>query len=167
MSYPILPRVVPACALRDDWSLSPVDPLRRTELDDGNFAVERRLHRLPGRQTLSWRMTGPQFDVLVAFWKRDLDGGVAWFQCPIVEGSRTELRLVRFSASPPWTGTSPANGIFRFSFEAELREIPHLNDDELMATIVSIDAATPAELDGLIQQLTTVVDDLEGLILWS
>ena len=133
MTYPTIPSQIPACALREDWSMRPVNPLRRTEMDDGHIAVERRMSRLSGIQTLSWEMQGPQFDLLVAFWAEDLNGGESWFHAPVVEGTRTVPRLMRFASDPPWQGTSPANGWFRFTFEAELRDVPVLALAERMA----------------------------------
>jgi hypothetical protein len=151
-------------ALRQDWSMRPVNPLRRTEMDDGMIAVERRMSRLSGIQTLSWEMSGAQFDLLVAFWAEDLNGGESWFQAPVVEGTRTVPRLVRFAADPPWQGTSPAGGWFRFAFEAELRDIPLLSLSERMALEAYI--ADPAGIEAFCDALEPIVEVFEELPSW-
>lgn len=164
MSYPVLPPQIPACALRDEWSVRPINPLRRTEMDDGQIAVERRLSRLGGIQTLAWEMGGREFDLLVAFWQQDLNGGEAWFRAPVVEGSRTVARLMRFASDPPWQGTSPANGWFRFSFEAELRELPALSQAERIALEVALaDGSAPGDFA---DQLEPIVAAFEELPTW-
>lgn len=165
MSYPSLPSQIPACALRDDWSMRPVNPLRRTEMDDGQIAVERRLSRLGGIQTLSWEMSGAQFDLLVAFWADDLNGGESWFRAPVVEGIRTVPRLMRFASDPPWQGISPANGWFRFSFEAELRDLPLLSMAERMALEAYL--LDPSGLETFCDELEPIVTVLEELPTWQ
>lgn len=164
MTIPVLPSVIPACALRPDWSVSPVDPLRREEMDDGYLTVTRRLSRLAGMQTLVWEMTGEAFDLLVAFWADDLDAGAKYFYCPVVEGSRTCMRMVRMSGNPPWQGSSPANGVYRFAFEAELREIPLLTFGERAATEAWLLAGQ--DVSGIIDGLTPIVTALEALPTW-
>lgn len=164
MSYPTLPPQIPACALREDWSMRPVNPLRRTEMDDGNISVERRMSRLSGIQTLSWEMRGPQFDLLVAFWAEDLNGGESWFHAPVVEGIRTVPRLMRFSSDPPWQGTSPANGWFRFTFEAELRDVPLLSLSERMTLEAWL--ADPDGITAFNDALEPIVAVFEELPTW-
>lgn len=165
MIYPSLPAVIPACALRGEWMLAPVDPARRTEMDDGYVAVERRLSRLSGTQRLVWEMTGPALDLLIAFWADDLNGGTAWFTAPVIEGSRTELRLIRMTGGqPPWQATSVAGGVFRFAFDAEIRDLPLLSAAERMA--VEQWLARDRDVTQLIADLTVITDRIEDLASW-
>lgn len=164
MSYPTLPLGLPACALREGWQVVADDALRRTDMDDGQVAVTRRFHRLRTVHSLSWELNGYQLDLALQFWADDLSAGAAWFHCPIVEGSRTRTQLVRFASSPPFTVTSPAPGVFRVAFEAELRDLPRLTSTERMA--LEVWASTPEDVADLTARLKALADTLEAIPQW-
>ncbi|WP_425092011.1 hypothetical protein [Tropicimonas sp. S265A] len=163
MSYPTLPAAIPALALRENWSSQPIDPLVRTDLDDGGTALERKFSRVPVLYSLAWRLDGGQYDLFMDFWLRDLDAGRHWFLCPIVEGLRERMQVVRIFGEPPRAG-SPANGIFEVSFQAELRELEGLN----FAERIALDAWIVSDRDvtDLIADLTPVVAALEAMPRW-
>lgn len=163
MTYPTLPSVIPAGALRQPWGVTPIDPLRRTQLDDGAVALERKFSRLPGLYTIVFELSGPEFDIMMNFWQCDLNAGQSWFLCPIAEGMRERVQLVRMGPSP-WQGGSPANGVYHFSWQAEVRELPTLTQAERIA----VDAWLQCErdVDELIIELNTLFPDIEEVPYW-
>ena len=162
MSYPMLPVGFPACALRDDWQEQPIDPHRRTEMDDGAQAIERKLHRLRTIYTITWELSGLQYDQAKAFWADTLDAGKAWVYAPVVEGHQTALQLCQFVSNPPWTGVSPAPGIFQLSFELAVRDLPRLSATE--AAAVEVYMAYRDEYDSIVARYSALVDAWQAAV---
>lgn len=152
MTVPTLPAGVPGLALRDAWSVQPDDPLRRTQMDDGQVAVERRFHRLRAIYGVAWELTAAQYDLVQVWWADILDAGQSWFLAPVVEGLRTELRQVRFVA--PFGVTSPACGIFVLQGEVELADLPRLSAAQRMALELWLDRA--GDVQSIIDRLSAI-----------
>lgn len=128
------PNALPARVLREGWSVRPVSPLRRTEMDDGAIAVTRRFARVRTVLPVRWEMTADQFEVFKDFWLRDLGAGQAWFDAPVFLGFAAVVKRVRFaSADPVWTAESPAPGIVFVAAELEMSDMPALTDAERAA----------------------------------
>lgn len=163
MSYPSLPPVIKACTLREPWSLAPVDPLRRTPMDDGATAVERKFSRLPGIYSIVFEVDGAQYDVLVDFWRRELDAGANWFYCPIVEGMRERVQVVRMFDGP-FQATSPAQGVFRYTWQAEVKDIPALTQGERIA--VDTWLLSDRDIDDVTAALAPVEGKLAQVLAW-
>lgn len=163
MSYPSLPDVIKACTLREPWSLSPVDPLSRTPMDDGATAVERKFSRLPGIYSIVFEIDGAQYDILVDFWRRELDAGANWFYCPITEGMRERVQLVRMFEGP-FRAASPFPGIFSYSWQAEVRDIPALTQGERIAVDSWLQSGR--EIDDLIAALSPLPGKMAQVIAW-
>lgn len=127
---PVWPSALPARVLRDGFGLQPQSPNRRTEMDDGAVAVTRRYARIRTVLSVRWEMSARQFEVFKDFWRKDLNGGAAWFDAPVFLGYVTVTRRVRFASDPPWQVTSPAAGIYFVNAELELADLPALTDSE-------------------------------------
>ncbi len=164
MSLITLPPYLPQCSLRADWSMTPVSPNKRTEMDDGETAVQQRFARTQSRVQMGWELDAHQFDIAVHFWQVDLRAGRSWFLCPASTGRGTILTQSRFAADPPWTVTSPHNGIFKLAFELELREMPILTTEERMAFNIYVEER--GEIEGITASLQEVITALEGLPQW-
>jgi hypothetical protein len=128
-----LPESLALVPLRSDWSESPVDPHRRTPMDDGEIAVTRKLTRIPSVQSVTWELSRAQMQLWRDFWAKDLDGGANWFEAIVVDGYRNSRRACRPSGETPWTAVSPAGGIYMVTLQLELREIASMSSAERIA----------------------------------
>lgn len=163
MTYPMLPSGIKACALREQWSMQPIDPLRRTDLDDGGVAVERKFHRLPALYTIRFELNGFQYDLMVDFWARDLNAGASWFLCPIAEGSRERLQVVRMHGEP-FRATAPANGVFAYEWTCEVRDLPRMSDAERIALNIWLEQED--QVADLLIELPPLIAKLEAVPEW-
>lgn len=163
MSVPTLPPGVPGLALRDGWGVSPIDPLRRTDMDDGAVALERRFHLVRTLYAIAWELNAAQFDLVQVWWADVLDGGTKWFLAPVVEGLRSEARQVRFTKPPAIT--SPACGIYLLTGEVETADLPRMTPAERMATEVWLTRA--GDVQSIIDQLTAINAVLDGMEPWA
>ena len=163
-----LPPSLPQCSLRSGWSLSPVDPNRRTELDDGDIAVERSLSRTRTIVGMLWELSPPQKEVALDFWQRDLHAGQAWFMAPVSVGTCVRILSCQFhvggNQEPPFVVTSPQNGVFHMQFQLATRELPVLTPNQRMAFDLYIEQRS--EIEGLTSKLQEVIDAVEALGTW-
>ncbi len=164
MTYPVLPPALPGLALRDDWTLTPDDPHRRTEMDDGAVAVTRKNALLRAVYAVSWDLSALEYDAAVAFWADELNAGQSWFIAPVVMGRGNTPQRVRFASTPPWTATSPANGRFQLTFELEVKDLPRLTSAQRIAIYEYLDPGIDvAEVTGRIAALNAILD---GMATW-
>lgn len=127
---PKWPCAVPCCILREQWALEPRDPNRRTEMDDGQIDVRRRLSRIPMEIGGAWDLAAEQVSVFRAWWTSDLDAGSAWFTGLVFDGHCTTEQRLRFvGGSPPWRISSPQNGRFILTARLEVLDLPVLDTD--------------------------------------
>lgn len=159
-----LPGYLPQCSLRTDWTLSPINPNRRTEMDDGETAVSRRFSRIGGTMGMGWELDGAQFAVAQDFWARDLNGGASWFLAPVFLGLEPVIAQCRFSSDPPWTASSPKNGVIKMTFELDIRELTVLSPAQRMALNIWLDARE--DIDGVTAALKRISTALEDLPQW-
>ena len=129
-----------------------------------SISVERRHHRVRTVISVKWRLTAAQFELLRDFWARDLNDGAAWFDGPVFEGLRTRVHACRFASDPPFTPSSPANGVLTVTAELELREMPRITQAERIAIDTHI--ACGGDLTDVNAALAELVTNLEELPQW-
>lgn len=143
--------------------MTPDDPARRTEMDDGAVAVRRRFHRLRTIIGLSWDLTPHQFALFKAFWALDLDAGTGWFEAPVFDGDCTAVRRLRFAASPPWRASQPVNGRLQVASEVELADLPvYTGNDRLSLEIDGVMAGGLAGIQSDLEEALALLPRLDG-----
>lgn len=159
MAVPVFPCALPCRMLREQWSMEPRDPNRRTEMDDGTMAVRRKLHRIPVEIGVGWEMDRRQVGVFKAWWKTDLDGGVLWFDGPVFDGVCAGSARLRFvDGDPPWRITQPQNGRFLVVAKVEIKDLDVWDADEREAA--EIDILYPTGASGLEDDLQSAIEEL-------
>lgn len=163
-TLPAFPAFLPLKVLRDSWSMVPDSPLRRTEMDDGAIAVERRFARVRTVVSVGWDFDGAGFELFRHWWLHDLDAGARWFQAPVFEGLGETTRSARFASNPPWQATSPVNGVLTVTFQLELLDLPVITAQE--RTVLEIARTDPQEVPAIAALMTEIVAKLGGTPQW-
>ncbi|WP_288659542.1 MULTISPECIES: hypothetical protein [Pseudomonas] len=113
------------CALRDGYDLSPVSPLKRSEMQSGRARQRRRFTSVPTMASVSWIMNDVQGQLFEAWFRDALEDGALWFEMPLKtpEGERSyTARFTDIYSGPTLTGKSN----WKFTAQLELRERPIL-----------------------------------------
>lgn len=152
-------RVVP---LRVGWQETPVDPHRRTQMDDGQVAVTRKLTRIPVLQSVTWELSAVQLELWRDFWINDLDAGSNWFYALVVDGVRNTLRACRLGGDTPYTAVSNFSGFYEISLQLEIREVASLSASERM--VFDAYVLLKGDVDGVASTLASINDRLRSVV---
>lgn len=151
-----LPSALPGLVLRDPWSMVPSDVLRRTEMDDGQIAVSRKLDQIRTVYSIAWELDAVQYDLFVAWYADGLDAGRLWFGAPVVEGTRTRSAKMRWTKPP--AATSLACGTFVIAGDVEIADLPRVDPARRMALTVWY--ARSGDVQSVIDSMQTILDAL-------
>lgn len=88
------PSVLPKCT--NDYSSDVTPSMRRTEMDDGFIQQEARFTSALGNSSVSWLLSGSEFDIFQAWVKFKISNGADWFLLDIPNGSTFTQTKVRF-----------------------------------------------------------------------
>lgn len=113
--------------LRQGYGLTPVSPLRRSELQTGRARQRRSYTSVPTMADVSWLMNDRQAMIFEGWFRDGLLDGAQWFDCPLKlpTGTRTYVaRFVDIYHGPVLVGRSH----WQYSARLELRERPILDN---------------------------------------
>lgn len=71
---------------RDGYTLEPVDPNLRTDMEAGPSRFRRRFTATPTDNKVRFRFTRLQFEIFEAWWTHEISDGALWFTMPIYNG---------------------------------------------------------------------------------
>lgn len=156
-ALPLWPCALPACVLRDAWSMEPQESNRRTEMDSGRVVVAPKVSRVRTETPVAWRLTPDQFEIFKGFWSRDLEAGRLWFEGPLFDGRRTTTRRLRFARL--WRAAMPAPGFIRVEAALETADLPQASaaDQEALAVKTLV-----GDVEGFAAELEEIVTLLPG-----
>ena len=104
IEFPEWPKGLPIGQLTD-YSIQPVDPLQRVQLESGYTRVRRRYSATPDNVTISWVFTTQQAEIFEHFFAITLADGVRWFKMPILRPQGRLPHVVQFTGI--YQGPSP------------------------------------------------------------
>lgn len=90
------PQLLKCTLLQDGYSLSPVSPLLRTDLNSGRARQRRKYLSTPMEVNLNFMFTPGQYMLFEGFYHYQLNDGVAWFNMPLILSTGDDNYVTRF-----------------------------------------------------------------------
>lgn len=164
-----LPASLPQCSLRSGWGMRPLDPNKRTDMDDGDVAVTRKFARTRTLHDMVWELSAVQKEIALDFWQRDLNAGASWFLCPVSVGTCTRLLQCQFhvdsgGSGSPFSVSSPKTGIFHMNFQLATKDLPLLTQTQRLAFDTYV--TERGEVEGITAELIAIKTAIEELGSW-
>jgi len=114
------------------YALNPVDPVVRSDVEQGPARSRRRFTSAPTKAPVTWKLNKEQFAIFEAFHHYRLNDGAAWFNVNIINGQGLTLCEARFSKM--WQAKAAGNR-WRVTAELEIRNRPLMTAAELTGLI--------------------------------
>lgn len=172
MPIPVYPEGLP-CPLRENYAFTPVNNIRRTNMDSGRARQRIEFRNVPTMVQLSWIMSSPQATLFEA-WAAQIVGA-GWFTMTLLTPLGFEDQEVRFTETPVG-GELTGKFLWRYRVVCEVRDRPLIGLDwiEILPDYVlysdifdrAINWVKPAYVQPTTQRTVDggevrVVDDLE------
>lgn len=122
MDIPVYPEGLP-CPLRENYAFTPVNNIRRTNMDSGRARQRIEFRNVPTMVQLSWIMTAVQARLFEA-WAAQVVG-TGWFEMELLTPLGFTPEEVRFTETPVG-GELTGKFLWRYRVVCEVRERPLL-----------------------------------------
>lgn len=110
----------PPPPINDGYTLEPVDPVLRTDMEFGSPRTRLRSVAELDHVTIRWRFTGAEMEAFRDWHRQDIARGSAWFDLQLDLGNGAlETRACKFLEM--WKATRRAGGGFDVSAKLEVR----------------------------------------------
>ena len=127
-----IPSIIPACAV-DGYKISPQNATVRTEMETGPARQRRLSASMPTQLSVKWILTRFEMKIFEAWFRHIIFDGTAWFVMSVDNGlglTETDCRFIG-----PYTVELAAKGIYNVSATLEVRDMPVMSKEELLANI--------------------------------
>lgn len=109
--------------LKEGFGLTPVSPLKRTQMVTGRARQRRAYTSTPTETDLAWIFSDAQAQAFEAWFRDDLSDGAAWFNIPLLTPVGLKNYVCRFTDI--YKGPTPEGGFYwRYTAPVELWERP-------------------------------------------
>lgn len=122
MTLPVYPEGLP-CPLRENYEFTPVNNIRRTQMDSGRARQRIEFRNVPTMVQLSWIMNSPQASLFEA-WAAQVVGA-GWFTLTLLTPLGFDEQEVRFTETPIG-GQLTGKFSWRYRVVCEVRKRPLL-----------------------------------------
>lgn len=122
MPIPVYPEGLP-CPLRENYAFTPVNNIRRTNMDSGRARQRIEFRNAPSTVQLQWIMSQVQAQLFEA-WAAQVVGA-GWFNMPILSPLGLNTEEIRFTETPVG-GELTGKFLWRYRVVCELRNRPLL-----------------------------------------
>lgn len=122
MALPAYPEGLP-CPLRENYEFTPLNNIRRTQMDSGRARQRIEFRNVPTMVQLSWIMNSPQASLFEA-WAAQVVGA-GWFTMPLLTPLGFDEQEVRFTETPVG-GQLTGKFLWRYRVVCEVRKRPLL-----------------------------------------
>lgn len=115
--------------LREGYQLNHVSPFARTEMASGRAKQRLMYANTPSMVPVSFLLTDSQAQIFEAWFKYDINGGAAWFNCKLdsPDGRKPyECRFTSMYKGPQLVGKR----FWRYAAEFEIVERPVIGEDD-------------------------------------
>lgn len=120
MAIPVYPEGLP-CPLRENYAFTPVNNIRRTNMDSGRARQRIEFRNVPAMVQLSWIMTQEQARLFEA-WAAQVVGA-GWFEMELLTPLGFTTEEVRFTETPVG-GELTGKFLWRYRVACEVRDRP-------------------------------------------
>ena len=125
MAIPVYPEGLP-CPLRENYAFTPVNNIRRTQMDSGRARQRIEFQNVPTMVQLQWVMSSPQASLFEA-WAAQVVGA-GWFEMELLTPLGFDTQEVRFTETPVG-GELTGKFLWRYRVVCEVRNRPLLDPD--------------------------------------
>lgn len=125
MAIPVYPEGLP-CPLRETYAFTPVNNIRRTNMDSGRARQRIEFRNVPTMVQLSWVMRAPQARLFEA-WAAQVVGA-GWFNMELLTPLGFDVTEVRFTETPVG-GELTGKFLWRYKVVCEVRNRPLMPPD--------------------------------------
>lgn len=122
MALPAYPEGLP-CPLRENYAFTPVNNIRRTNMDSGRARQRIEFRNVPTMVQLNWVMSEPQAQLFEA-WAAQVVGA-GWFTMELLTPLGFDTQEVRFTETPVG-GELTGKFLWRYKVVCEVRDRPLL-----------------------------------------
>lgn len=105
----IFPATLPV-ALQDGYTLSPENPVVRTEMEGGPARQRRRFTQAATKYSVTWSFSLDEMAIFETWHKNDIYDGVAWFTIDLLNGQGVTTQTARFTEM--WKASAKGHGEF-------------------------------------------------------
>jgi hypothetical protein len=118
---------------RDGYSLEPMDPIERTDMESGPARQEQLFTDVPTRFGLRWTFSAWEFAIFEAWIAHKAKLGAVWFQMPLLSGLGIDAHEVRFlgDGKKPYNAKPISGGRWDVTSGLEARQRPILDEGTL------------------------------------
>lgn len=122
MPIPVYPEGLP-CPLRENYGFTPVNNIRRTQMDSGRARQRIEFRNVPTMVSLRWVMSSPQASLFEAWASQVV--GAGWFEMELLTPLGFDTQEVRLTETPVG-GELTGKFLWRYSVTCEVRNRPLL-----------------------------------------
>lgn len=122
MAIPVYPEGLP-CPLRENYAFTPVNNIRRTQMDSGRARQRVEFQNVPTMVQLQWIMSSPQASLFEA-WAAQVVGA-GWFEMELLTTLGFDTQEIRFTETPVG-GELTGKFLWRYRVVCEVRDRPLL-----------------------------------------
>lgn len=122
MAIPVYPEGLP-CPLRENYAFTPVNSIRRTQMDSGRARQRIEFRSVPTMVQLQWVMTDVQARLFEA-WAAQVVGA-GWFEMVVLTPLGFDTQEIRFTETPVG-GELTGKFLWRYRVVCEVRNRPLL-----------------------------------------
>lgn len=117
------------------YSLQPVDPVIRTQMDSGSPRNRRRFTTYPTRIPVEWLFTEAQMAVFESWFDNTVNSGESWFNVNLINGLSVSAYEARFFTAQhyPWKADMQPGNSYVVSGILEVRSRPVMDATYLEA----------------------------------
>jgi hypothetical protein len=123
MAIPVYPEGLP-CPLRENYAFTPVNNIRRTQMDSGRARQRIEFRNFPTMVQLQWVMSATQAIIFEAWGAQVV--GAGWFTMTLLTPLGFEQQEIRFTETPVG-GELTGKFLWRYRVVCEVRNRPLLD----------------------------------------
>ena len=113
------------CALKENFGLQPISPIKRTTMTTGRSRQRRAYTSVPTETPVAWIFTDGQAQLFEAWFRDDIKDGALWFNMPLMTPLGSDDYVCRFVDI--YEGPAPEGGMYwRYTARLELWQRPIL-----------------------------------------
>jgi hypothetical protein len=118
------------------YGYKPKSNFASTDMDGGNTRFRRRYTKVPTTFTVVWRLNRTQLRIFEGFVEYDIDGGAAWFETPLYNGTGVQNVRAHFAAGDEPYSIAPVDSTVLWvdvSASLYVIDVPKSTQDEYEA----------------------------------